>query len=336
MLNLNIMGLGMDLDYRDLSQAEVIKKYQWNLDILRKYASENRIKDEDFDRYVSEHISRMVMHRRSWQSRVKQAWTALERNRRPLAYTFVLLAIILTFLYKREVSAVLLRHIQVYIYPVMKLWRRITAPMILFFPSLMYLYDESCLLKNPYFQVSDLNCSPCASVVNVLDLSNFQHLDAINENVPYMFRTDQRQVTLRHFLDIYGHHKDVFEKDAFQVRSSHEKIHDIIDLGTEILNRTHHPESHNVWRCNRMEPARLLRKYFPHPKRFPQTGTSLERFLLFDTPEAKPYRIPDTECSNVFLTQVQGNRKIVLKPTQECRTECRTLSIRLPTSYVCK
>lgn len=198
------------------------------------------------------------------------------------------------------------------------------------------LYDESCLVNNPYFQVENLNCSPCSSVVNVLDLSNFLHVEEINENVPYMFRTDQRQVTLRHFLDIYGHHKDLFDKDAFRVKSTNDVVRNLIDLGTELLNRTNRPESHNIWRCNRMEPARLLRKYFPHPKRFPQTGTALERFLMFDTPEAKPYRIPDTECSNVFLTQVRGNRKIVLMPTQECKSECRTLSIRLPTSYVCE
>lgn len=167
----------------------------------------------------------------------------------------------------------------------------------------------------------------------VLDLSNFD--DTVHDNVPYIFRTDQRQVTLRHFLDIYSNNKDLFH-DAFKVKSTNREIRNLLDLGTELLNRTNRVESHNIWRCNRMEPARLLRKYFPHPKRFPPTGTSLERFLIFDTAEAKPYRIPDTECSNVFMTQIRGNRKIVLVPTQECRAECRALSIRLPTSYVCE
>lgn len=158
------------------------------------------------------------------------------------------------------------------------------------------------------------------------------------DSAPYMFRTDQRRIGLQHFMDIYQNNQDVFERDAFKVRSTNDRVKNLIDLGTELLNRSSvtRPESHNVWRSNRMGPARLLRKYFPHPKRFPQTGTALERFMLFDTPEARPYRLPDPECPHVFVTQVRGNRKIVLMPTQECKTECRTLSIRLPTSYVCK
>lgn len=276
------------------------------------------------------------MPRRSIFYRLKQLQDLMEKNRRILGYVSLFLTLCLVLFFKREVSSILLRNIQVYIYPVMKLWRKITAPVILFFPALTQLYDESCLVNNPFFQVDNLNCSPCTGVVNVLDLSNFEHVDEINDNLPYIFRTDQRQVSLKHFMEIYSNNKDVFERDAFKVKSSHDGIRNLKDLGTELLNRTHRLESHNIWRCNRMDPARLLRKYFPHPKRFPQTGTSLERFLLFDTPEANPYRIPDTECANVFLTQVRGNRKIVLKPTQECKTDCRTLSIRLPTSYVCE
>ena len=151
-----------------------------------------------------------------------------------------------------------------------------------------------------------------------------------------MFRTDQRQVTLRHFMDIYSNHKEIFEKDAFKVKSTNFAIRNIVDLGAELLNRTNRIESHNTWRSNRMDPARILRKYFPHPKRFRETGRALERFLIFDTPEANAYRVPDTECPNVFLTQVRGNRKIILVPTQECRSECKALSVRLPTSYVCE
>lgn len=60
----------------------------------------------------------------------------MERNRKVLFYLSLLLAICLVFLFKRQVSALLLRNIQVYIYPVMKIWRKITAPMLLFFPSL--------------------------------------------------------------------------------------------------------------------------------------------------------------------------------------------------------
>lgn len=194
-------------------------------------------------------------------------------------------------------------------------------------------------MSNPYFHVEGLNCSPCTNVMNILDLSTFDHHleSSLNDSVPFMFRTDQRQLTVRHFLEAYNQNAAVFQRDAFRVKSTNDRVRNLDDLGRELLNRTNNrPESHNVWRCNRMGPARLLRKYFPHPKRFPRTGTALERFMLFDTAEARAYRLPDPECPNVFLTQVRGNRKIVLMPTQECKSECRTLSIRLPTSYVCK
>lgn len=83
-----------------------------------------------------------------------------------------------------------------------------------------------------------------------------------------------------------------------------------------------------------MRPARMLRKIFPKPQKIPSNGISLERFIAIDTPLASPYRIPDTECPNIFIVQATGKRIIILRPTAECSSKCRTLSVRLPTSYV--
>lgn len=55
-----------------------------------------------------------------------------------------------------------------------------------------------------------------------------------------------------------------------------------------------------------MQCARTLRKLFPRPKRFPNIGISIERYLMFDTNNAPPYKLPDGECDLAFILQVSG------------------------------
>lgn len=96
-------------------------------------------------------------------------------------------------------------------------------------------------------------------------------------------------------------------------------------------------EAHNLWRCNRMLPARLLRKIFASPTlRSSRMGIALERYMAIDTAQAPAYTLPDTECANAYVQQALGTRYIFLRPTSECRHRCRTLSIRLPQSFVRK
>lgn len=98
----------------------------------------------------------------------------------------------------------------------------------------------------------------------------------------------------------------------------------------------HRLQIHNMWRCNRMLPARLLRGLFARPERLPSTGVALERYMAIDTAHAPSYALPDTECANVYIQQAVGTRFIILRPTNECRHKCRTLSVRLPQSFVRK
>lgn len=36
------------------------------------------------------------------------------------------------------------------------------------------LYDESCLVENPYFYVADMECWPCQDVTTVLNISRVE------------------------------------------------------------------------------------------------------------------------------------------------------------------
>lgn len=325
----------LDLDFDNLSKSEILAKYSQNLNILQNFAEKNNISNPEFDKLVTLSLNRPQNWTKSWAERFLVVKLSIEKRQKLVSFLALIILGFAFFYYKQEVESLFLRHVQVYIYPGMKLWRKLTAPLILFFPSLTELYDESCLVTNPFFQVDGLNCAPCSSVVNVLDLTNIEQVD-LNENIPFMFKTDQREISFRYFFDFYDNNKEVFMKDAYKVKSSNPDIKNLDDLGVDLLNRTNRIESHNILRINRMSPARVLRQYFTHPKRLPKTGIALERFLILDTPDAMPYRIPDPECANVFLIQVQGNRKIVLRPTVECKSECRTLSIRLPTGYALK
>lgn len=139
------------------------------------------------------------------------------------------------------------------------------------------------------------------------------------------------------FYKHFEEHKNVYRHDAFKVQSTNKNIKNLSDLFTDFLNKTSkQEESNNLWRCNRMNPLRLLRNIIPLPKRLPNTGMSIERYLAIDTGNSPSYKLPDSDCSNMFIYQVKGLRTIVLKPTTECKDKCRTISVRLHESYVCK
>lgn len=143
-------------------------------------------------------------------------------------------------------------------------------------------------------------------------------------------------MNLEKLHDLYESSAQVFKDDAFKIDSTNKKITNLEELFDDFLNNSQHSPSHNMWKCNRMAPARLLRQIIPRPYRLPDTGVSLERFLAIDSINALPYRLPDTECSKVFIFQALGSRTIILRPTTECRDTCRSISVRLPTTYICE
>lgn len=95
--------------------------------------------------------------------------------------------------------------------------------------------------------------------------------------------------------------------------------------------------THNLWRINRMQPARLLRQLFPTPNRLPKTaGIGIERFISIDTINGPVYQLPTTDCSNMFIYLAKGSRTINLQPTSECQQQCRRISVHLKEGFICK
>lgn len=104
-------------------------------------------------------------------------------------FRIVVFAIMLILVnYRAELSRVFMRKIQVYIYPGMRLWRKLTLPIIQQFPQLTQFYDETCLVSNPFFRVANLDCSPCVDVINVVDLSKVSQFDYLGCNIPHIIQ----------------------------------------------------------------------------------------------------------------------------------------------------
>lgn len=114
---------------------------------------------------------------------VKYVYSQLKRY---MVYIAVLVIVLILVNYHVELKRIFMRNIQVYIYPGMRLWRKLTMPIIQQFPQLTQFYDETCLISNPFFRVANLDCSPCTDVINVVDLSIAPHFDYLGSNIPHI------------------------------------------------------------------------------------------------------------------------------------------------------
>ncbi|EDV92223.1 uncharacterized protein LOC6565893 [Drosophila grimshawi] len=386
----NDYDIDIDLNFVQLSRQQLLQRYTNAVRQLRRLAEANYgVRPLSFDNYV---IFQYFQQRSPRSAQAPQAplYTTpetplmaylklevlhhlLDRRRKILCWMFYLTLMslcVVAYRYETSQSANNVRMVQSMVYPGMRMWRRMTMPLIQRFPRLTELYDESCLMGNPFFQVEDLSCGPCAHVESVWlesdqcaqlhatnasneTLSGYEQLallqqcrqPATDHHVPYMFRGDQHAFDLADFYRIYANNLQIFQRDAYRVHSTNQHVHNLEDLFGQ-FNRSSlvqgakdelHPSSthtHNLWRCNRMLPARLLRPIFARPLRLPSMGVALERYVAIDTAQAPTYTLPETECPNVYVHQAVGTRFIILRPTSECRQRCRTLSMRLTQSFV--
>ncbi|KAH8354652.1 hypothetical protein KR084_000852 [Drosophila pseudotakahashii] len=345
-----------DLNFVQLSRQQVLQRYSGAVHQLRRLADQRyAVRSLSFDNYVLFQYFRQ----RNWQTGVTppaplMAYLKLEvlhhlldRRRQILCWLFYLTLVSLCVAaYRYETTSSTGGHqervVQAMVYPGMRMWRRMTMPLIQRFPQLTELYDESCLMGNPFYQLEDLSCGPCADVESVWlegeECGDGRQLDNQKchqpDGSPIAFRSNQLEaIDLSHFYNIYASNHQIFQRDAYRVHSTNQDVHNLEDLFGQ-FNSSWTMQAHNLWRCNRMLPARLLRPIFARPTRLPSMGVALERYVAIDTAQAPAYTLPETECPNVYVHQAVGTRFIILRPTSECRHRCRTLSLRLTQSFV--
>lgn len=138
---------------------------------------------------------------------------------------------------------------------------------------------------------------------------------------------------------LYRQNRNVFQIDAYKVFSTDSRIVNLDNLFDVLLNKSGaspSKPSHNLWRINRMAPARLLRTIIPQPKTLPlHSGIDIERYITIDIDGGVTHQMPNTDCSNMFVHQAIGARMIYLQPTSECKNQCRRLSVQLKQNQIC-
>lgn len=147
-------------------------------------------------------------------------------------------------------------------------------------------------------------------------------------------------ITLPLLHSMYMENRKNFKENAYKVYSTNTNIQNLDHLfDALLLNKTKYDDktSHNLWRVNRMAPARILRTIFPTPKSLPlHAAIGIERYIAFDTVHSASYRLPTADCSNMFVYQARGSRTIHLQPTKECEQQCRRTSVRLKENFIRK
>ena len=123
----------IDTDYRNLTKAQVIQKYIVNINILKHFAQINNITNNDFNNYI---INYLKEQQNSYSNKKIFIQNLIYRKKQIILYMLTIIIFALLFFYKHETASILLRNIQNFIYPGMKLWRKLSLPVISKFPSL--------------------------------------------------------------------------------------------------------------------------------------------------------------------------------------------------------
>lgn len=198
---------GSHTSYTNLTKNESLVKYVRHVTQIKKQANSNSVTGVEFDNFLFIRYLNQPDRNTLYSTKIKQfLWLLIRKRRKLLSYICIICSIFCLVAYRNETSNIFMKNIQNYIYPLMSAWRLLTLPIIKVFPGLTELYDESCLVSNPFFQVKDLDCRPCVGVINVLDLSSVPHN---TENVPHIFKVsfyimlckDDDLIRIRYELD---------------------------------------------------------------------------------------------------------------------------------------
>ncbi|CAH1990180.1 unnamed protein product [Acanthoscelides obtectus] len=316
---------------------QILAKYRKDVDQIRKSAKSLGLNDKEVNELFKESL-RDLRNEIHGSNQTSKQRTKAQKCIRTFIFISILYMIFITFIYvllrvHQPTYSIVLRNVQGLTHPVLKFVRMLAVPVIKLFPSLTDLYEESCLIENPYFYVSEMECWPCENVNTVVDITENKELFKSGAGTPFVAKIDQEKVTLKTLEELYAANKAVLGPEAHKIKSSTRQIHHLKDLFANGIPS----EAHVTWRLNKMNPGRVIRQVFKRPQFLPdRVGQSVERFLLIDGPAAVPYELPNTECGYVFVLQGSGERTVVLKPSRECSKKCKTVSVVLRESHVCK
>ncbi|KAK0159977.1 hypothetical protein PV328_007431 [Microctonus aethiopoides] len=304
------------------------KSYCQYVDDIKSYAKENGLSESEtneiFNNVFDEFETKFSRRLKIFFSIIK--W---------FIQFFVGLILLLIVLYNHpSTHNLFLRNMQYYIYPGFNILRKIAIPILKKYPSLTEYYDESCLLENGNFYVSEMDCWPCSTINSIPDGTGWNITKNFNFGMPFIRSENGSNVKLSALVNSYNENdnKKIFDDDSGRIvsnNSSYRVIGDLFDKRFD-ENPSKDKDTRILWRINRMKPARILRKLFPKPVGTPDWwGQSTERFLFIDEPKTPAYQFPNPECSNVILRCTSGSRLIKMLPSPECRQTCKRSAVIL-------
>ncbi|KDR17031.1 hypothetical protein L798_09241 [Zootermopsis nevadensis] len=298
----------------NVSREEVFTSYKHEVKKLRRLGREWRVKDSDIDEII--HHSFQLFEDQHKTKSVEYSSDRISTKSIRFFYSFqhivritvvmflILTAACLFITYHKPTYNVVVRNVQELIYPIMKCLRRVTLPVVKAMPSVTVWYDEMCLLENPHFQATDMNCWACEEVRSVLDLSKMHNPRDFQPHTgfPYIVKGAGAAVTYGTLQKMYESNRHLINRDAYRISSTVHEWKSVADLMEYSLERnpTTNQDAHIEWRVNRLEPARLLRKLFPRPSFIPNT-VNMERFILVDEPKAPQYKLVCFEIGEAVL-----------------------------------
>ncbi|XP_057670482.1 uncharacterized protein LOC130902391 [Diorhabda carinulata] len=322
-----------------MSKCNLLKEYKKNVVELQNRAKILGLSKKEVNQVFKESFVKLQNELNgsnlSQTNKAQKICTNLKNVLVLFTASFIFIYILLNV--HQPTTSIVLRNVQGLTYPTLKFVRYLSVPIIKLFPALTDLYDETCLVENPYFYVADMECWPCENVFTVLNISKFE--DSYLKSgtaAPYIVKSTQKTVNFEKLKYHYEQNKKTLNKETRRLKSTNSSIITLEDLFGKNNNLiASDPDLHISWRITKMTSARIIRQLFPKPFFLPdRSGQSVERFVMIDGVQSGPYVLPNTECSYVFITQGSGERTIVLKPSKECTSKCRTISVILRPSYI--
>ncbi|XP_013185566.2 uncharacterized protein LOC106131122 [Amyelois transitella] len=302
---------------------EILKEYCNSISKLKKECLNEGLTEREFQELYFKSLKFINM---------QNIPTGRQQNRFFTNRTFLLMGILIVtcvvYNYKILYSGIVC-NLQEYIYPGLRLLRRISIPFISLFPSLTEYYHETCLIQNPFFTVVDMDCWPCSSVSNIREVQNPKPVSQ-QQNAPFIYQADQIPMGIDSIKSFYEKNKNVIDKEQPKILTNNMKY----ETPDGMLSQLQKGEKNlYIWKFNTMNTARVLRQVISRPKVVPKFGQSTERFLIIDTRQ-ESFQVPDTECSFSFLLLLNGSRTISLEPAAECKHQCKSLKVDLKESYL--
>ncbi|XP_071955656.1 uncharacterized protein [Antedon mediterranea] len=250
-----------------------------------------------------------------------------------LASIIMLGLVMLLCLYCGPVKMYLKRHMQYFAYLINRCIRFMSLPLLKQLGPGFYKSD--CLIRNPWFVQGDDIFIDCRGCSDVIAIKSFQRLHDFTERFFYggtpiiVKDTDVSNVT---FDDIKTRFHKVFgrkEKHAGDVLSKDDRWNTINEVFATEVSSKELSGCNIQWHIDELRGHNFIRNITPVPYFFPiEESNSIVRVLLIDSSE-HVYKLPTLPFDNVWLSQVQGSRKIILHPKDACARQCKVVQTKI-------